>query len=58
MERTEAEHYEEAQDIDVRALKRMMAKREDALEAFRRTKDTLLQRGPSGNVPRQDRPPH
>jgi hypothetical protein len=58
MERTEAEHYEEAQDIDVRALKRMMAKREDALEAFRPTKDTLLQRGPARDAPRPDRPPH
>jgi hypothetical protein len=44
--RLETEYYEEPLDLDVRALKALLAQREQAMDEFRRLKSTLLAPGP------------
>jgi hypothetical protein len=43
METFEAEQLEEVPDLDVRALKQMLAAREEATDQFRRLKSRLLE---------------
>jgi hypothetical protein len=52
--RLETEFYEEPQDLDVRALKALLAQREQATSEFRRLKSTLLTYGSMGPNPPPD----
>jgi hypothetical protein len=42
MEPIDGDQYEEAADLDVRRLKRMLEKRDDATREFRRVKAAIL----------------
>jgi hypothetical protein len=52
--RLETEFYEEPQDLDVRALKALLAQREQATSEFRRLKSTLLTFGSMGPNPQPE----